>query len=142
MTESRENWGSKIGLILAMAGNAVGLGNFWRFPYVAASNGGGAFMIPYFFALIVIGIPVMLIEWSIGRYGGKHGHGTLGPMMYLQAKQAMSPKKAIIIGSLCGMIALDKYLYEKIDKTKQNGHIKTIFLFCLTLIRQNRNIVL
>ena len=105
MTESRENWGSKIGLILAMAGNAVGLGNFWRFPYVAASNGGGAFMIPYFFALIVIGIPVMLIEWSIGRYGGKHGHGTLGPMMYLQAKQAMSPKKAIIIGSLCGMIA-------------------------------------
>lgn len=105
MEESRENWGSKIGLILAMAGNAVGLGNFWRFPYVAASNGGGAFMIPYFFALIVIGIPIMLVEWSIGRYGGKHGHGTLGPMMYLQAKQAMKPKKAIIVGSLCGMIA-------------------------------------
>ena len=105
MTEDRENWGSKIGLILAMAGNAVGLGNFWRFPYVAASNGGGAFMIPYFFALIVIGIPIMLIEWSIGRYGGKHGHGTLGPMMYIQAKQAMSPKKAIIVGALCGMIA-------------------------------------
>ncbi|MBC5996978.1 Na+dependent transporter [Romboutsia ilealis] len=105
MTENRENWGSKIGLILAMAGNAVGLGNFWRFPYVAASNGGGAFMIPYFFALIVIGIPVMLVEWSIGRYGGKYGHGTLGPMMYLQAKQAMKPKKAIIVGALCGMIA-------------------------------------
>lgn len=105
MAESRENWGSKIGLILAMAGNAVGLGNFWRFPYVAASNGGGAFMIPYFFALIVIGIPIMLVEWSIGRYGGKHGHGTLGPMMYLQAKKAMAPKKAIIVGSLCGMIA-------------------------------------
>lgn len=43
MDESRGNWGSKVGLILAMAGNAVGLGNFWRFPYVAASNGGGAF---------------------------------------------------------------------------------------------------
>ena len=54
MDESRGNWGSKVGLILAMAGNAVGLGNFWRFPYVAASNGGGAFMIPYFFALIVM----------------------------------------------------------------------------------------
>lgn len=102
---NRENWGSKIGLILAMAGNAVGLGNFWRFPYVAASNGGGAFMIPYFFALIVIGIPLMLVEWSIGRYGGKHGHGTVGPIMYLQAKQAMAPKKALIIGSLSGMIA-------------------------------------
>ncbi len=106
MSENRENWGSKIGLILAMAGNAVGLGNFWRFPYVAASNGGGAFMIPYFFALIVIGIPLMIVEWSIGRYGGKHGHGTVGPIVYLQAKQAMAPKKAIIVGSLAGMIAL------------------------------------
>lgn len=105
MADNRENWGSKVGLILAMAGNAVGLGNFWRFPYVAASNGGGAFMIPYFFALIVIGIPVMLVEWSIGRYGGKFGHGTLGPMMYLQARQGMAPKKAIIVGALCGTIA-------------------------------------
>mgnify|MGYP000896011051 CR=1 FL=1 len=105
MDESRGNWGSKVGLILAMAGNAVGLGNFWRFPYVAASNGGGAFMIPYFFALIVIGMPLMMVEWrkviatgvvaitligivgiSIGRYGGKYGHGTMGPIMYLQAK--------------------------------------------------------
>ncbi len=64
--QNRDQWGSKIGLILAMAGNAVGLGNFWRFPYIAATNGGGAFMIPYFFALIVIGIPTMLVEWSIG----------------------------------------------------------------------------
>lgn len=86
MDESRGNWGFKVGLILAMAGNAVGLGNFWRFPYVAASNGGGVFMIPYFFALIVIGMPLMMVEWSIGRYGGKYGHGTMGPIMYLQAK--------------------------------------------------------
>ena len=106
MSENRENWGSKIGLILAMAGNAVGLGNFWRFPYVAASNGGGAFMIPYFFALIVRGLPLMMVEWSIGRYGGKYGHGTVGPIIYLQAKQAMKPKKAIIVGALAGSIAL------------------------------------
>ena len=59
--QNRDQWGSKIGLILAMAGNAVGLGNFWRFPYIAATNGGGAFMIPYFFALIVIGLPTMLL---------------------------------------------------------------------------------
>ncbi len=105
MAENREQWGSKIGLILAMAGNAVGLGNFWRFPYIAATNGGGAFMIPYFFALIVIGIPVMLIEWSIGRYGGAHGHGTIGPMIYLQAKKAIKPKQALIVGALAGAIA-------------------------------------
>ncbi|MFR5131834.1 MAG: sodium-dependent transporter [Terrisporobacter sp.] len=105
MAENRDQWGSKIGLILAMAGNAVGLGNFWRFPYIAATNGGGAFMIPYFFALIVIGIPIMLVEWSIGRYGGAHGHGTVGPMIYLQAKKAVKPKTAIILGALAGAIA-------------------------------------
>lgn len=101
--QNRDQWGSKIGLILAMAGNAVGLGNFWRFPYIAATNGGGAFMIPYFFALIVIGLPTMLVEWTIGRYGGAHGHGTVGPMVYIQAKKAISPKKAIILGSVCGL---------------------------------------
>lgn len=105
MGENREQWGSKIGLILAMAGNAVGLGNFWRFPYIAATNGGGAFMVPYFFALIVIGVPVMLLEWTLGRYGGQHGHGTVGPMIYLQAKKAVKPKTAIILGALAGSIA-------------------------------------
>lgn len=105
MSNSRENWGSKMGLILAMAGNAVGLGNFWRFPYQAASNGGGAFMIPYFAALILIGIPTMLVEWNLGRYGGKYGHGTLGPMVYLQAREGVKPRTAIIIASLAGMIA-------------------------------------
>lgn len=72
----RENWGSRIGLILAMAGNAVGLGNFLRFPRQAALNGGGAFMIPYFVALLLLGIPIMWVEWAIGRFGGAHGHGT------------------------------------------------------------------
>jgi SNF family Na+-dependent transporter len=75
--EPREAWGSKLGLILAMAGNAVGLGNFLRFPCKAAANGGGAFMIPYFIAFIFLGIPLMWIEWALGRFGGRHGHGTL-----------------------------------------------------------------
>ncbi|RKD33506.1 sodium-dependent transporter [Thermohalobacter berrensis] len=105
MSNQRENWGSKIGLILAMAGNAIGLGNFWRFPYQAASNGGGAFMIPYFAALIMIGIPIMLVEWNLGRYGGKYGHGTIGPMVYLQAREGVSPRKAAIIGALAGSFA-------------------------------------
>ncbi len=65
-----------MGLILAMAGNAVGLGNFLRFPVQAAENGGGAFMIPYIIAFLIIGIPLMWIEWAIGRYGGEKGHGT------------------------------------------------------------------
>lgn len=73
---NREAWASRIGLILAMAGNAIGLGNFLRFPVKAAQNGGGAFMIPYFIALILLGIPLMWVEWSIGRRGGQFGYGT------------------------------------------------------------------
>jgi len=75
--QARESWGSKLGLILAMAGNAIGLGNFLRFPCKAASNGGGAFMIPYFIAFILLGIPIMWAEWAMGRLGGKHGHGNI-----------------------------------------------------------------
>jgi SNF family Na+-dependent transporter len=59
-----------------MAGNAVGLGNFLRFPRQAALNGGGAFMIPYFTALVIIGIPLMWAEWSMGRLAGSYGHST------------------------------------------------------------------
>lgn len=78
----RESWGSRFGLIMAMAGNAIGLGNFLRFPVQAARNGGGAFMIPYFIAFLVLGIPMMWVEWSIGRFGGKHGHGTMPGMLH------------------------------------------------------------
>lgn len=67
---SRERWSSKLGVILAVAGSAVGLGNFLRFPAVAADNGGGAFMIPYFVCFFLLGLPLMWIEWTIGRYGG------------------------------------------------------------------------
>ncbi len=102
---TRGSWGSKIGLILAMAGNAVGLGNFWRFPYQAASNGGGAFMLPYFTALLILGLPLMLSEWNLGRYGGKYGHGTLGPMVYLQAREGAKPKTALILGAVAGGLA-------------------------------------
>jgi len=73
---ARELWSTRAGLILAMAGNAIGLGNFLRFPVQAAENGGGAFMIPYIIAFILIGIPLMWIEWAMGRFGGARGHGT------------------------------------------------------------------
>jgi NSS family neurotransmitter:Na+ symporter len=74
LTNAKESWGSRTGLILAMAGNAVGLGNFLRFPVQAVQNGGGAFIIPYLVCFLVMGLPMLWIEWSIGRYGGRHGH--------------------------------------------------------------------
>jgi SNF family Na+-dependent transporter len=86
----REQWGSRIGLILAVAGNAIGLGNFLRFPVKAAANGGGAFMIPYFVAFLLLGIPMMWVEWTIGRMGGTHGHGTTPGMLNLLWKKAPS----------------------------------------------------
>ena len=74
MTKDKEAWGSRVGLILAMAGNAVGLGNFLRFPVQAVQNGGGAFIIPYLVCFLLMGLPLLWIEWSIGRFGGRHGH--------------------------------------------------------------------
>ncbi len=74
--KKRETWGSKLGIILAVAGSAIGLGNFLRFPVQAVQNGGGAFMIPYLIALVIVGLPLMWIEWTVGRYGGGFGHGT------------------------------------------------------------------
>ncbi|MBN2037062.1 MAG: sodium-dependent transporter [Chitinispirillaceae bacterium] len=74
----REHWGSKIGVILAVAGSAIGLGNFLRFPVKAATYGGGAFLIPYFVALLLLGIPLAWMEWTLGRYGGRFSHGS-GP---------------------------------------------------------------
>jgi SNF family Na+-dependent transporter len=82
-TQAREKWATKIGLILALAGNAIGLGNFLRFPVQAAQNGGGAFMIPYFLALILMGIPLMWAECAIGRMGGRHGQGHTAGMFEL-----------------------------------------------------------
>lgn len=63
----RENWGSRAGFILAAIGSAVGLGNIWRFPGVAYENGGGAFLVPYLVALTTAGIPLLIMEFTIGR---------------------------------------------------------------------------
>ncbi len=74
MSSETQSWGSRVGLILAMAGNAVGLGNFLRFPVQAVQNGGGTFIIPYLVCFLLMGIPLLWIEWSSGRYGGKAGN--------------------------------------------------------------------
>jgi NSS family neurotransmitter:Na+ symporter len=87
---SRERWATRIGLILAMAGNAIGLGNFLRFPAKAASNGGGAFLIPYFCALFLLGVPLMWVEWTIGRHGGTHGHGSTPGMFHVMWKSPVA----------------------------------------------------
>jgi SNF family Na+-dependent transporter len=72
-TRKSENWSSRLGVILAVAGSAVGLGNFLRFPGLAAQYGSGAFMIAYFISLVIIGFPICWAEWTLGRYAGQQG---------------------------------------------------------------------
>lgn len=69
--ENRPQWGTRAGFILAAVGSAVGLGNIWRFPAVAYENGGGAFFLPYLFALLTAGIPLLILEFTLGhKYRG------------------------------------------------------------------------
>jgi SNF family Na+-dependent transporter len=110
MAKTRESWGSRLGIILAVAGSAIGLGNFLRFPVQAASNGGGAFMIPYFIALFLLGLPLMWIEWSVGRFGGLFGHGT-APGMFDKMWKNRFIKYFGVIGIFGPLVIFIYYTY-------------------------------
>lgn len=107
----RDSWGSRLGVIMAVAGSAVGLGNFLRFPVQAAKNGGGAFMIPYFIALLLVGIPLMLIEWSIGRYGGGFEHSTAPGVFHSLWQKNRFIKYFGVIGIFGPLVIMIYYTY-------------------------------
>lgn len=107
---STEAWGSRIGLILAMAGNAVGLGNFLRFPTQAVTNGGGSFMIAYFVALFLLGIPLMWIEWGIGRHSGRFRKGHV-PGMFASIWHHPAAKYVGVLGLVIPLTVLVYYTY-------------------------------
>ena len=69
--DNREKFGSRLGFILVSAGCAVGLGNVWKFPYMAGKYGGAAFILIYLLFLIVMGLPIMICEFSVGRASQK-----------------------------------------------------------------------
>ena len=102
-----EQWASRLGVILAVAGSAVGLGNFLRFPGQASANGGGAFMIPYFCALIFLGIPIGWAEWTMGKYGGHKGFHSAPAIMGLFSKGSAGR----YIGVIGVLIPLTVYFY-------------------------------
>lgn len=105
--QSGEQWGSRIGVILAVAGSAVGLGNFLRFPGQAAQHGGGAFLLPYFISLVVLGIPLCWAEWTMGRFAGTRGFNS-APGIFSVA--AGSPK-ARYLSVFALLIPLVIYMY-------------------------------
>ena len=79
----RESFQSRIGFLLVSAGCAIGIGNVWRFPYVAGQNGGGVFVLLYLLFLIVLGVPVLTMELAVGRASRK---STLGAFKALEKK--------------------------------------------------------
>jgi NSS family neurotransmitter:Na+ symporter len=74
-TTGRGHWASRLGFILAAAGSAIGLGNIWKFPYITGQNGGGAFVIVYLACIILIGLPIMMAEFLIGRHAQRDAVG-------------------------------------------------------------------
>lgn len=103
----KENWGTRLGVILAVMGSAVGLGNFLRFPGLAAQHEGGAFLIPYFIALFLIGMPIAWCEWAIGRYAGANGYNSPAGIFYSIWKHKLSP----YLGALSAMVPVLIYCY-------------------------------
>jgi SNF family Na+-dependent transporter len=108
---AREKWASKIGVIMAVAGSAIGLGNFLRFPGQVAQNGGGAFMIPYFISLLLLGLPLMWIEWTIGRFGGGFGHSTAPGMFHSMWEKNRFIKYFGVIGIFGPIVIYLYYVY-------------------------------
>lgn len=108
--QERERWGSRVGLILAMAGNAVGLGNFLRFPNEAVQHGQGAFMVAYFLCLLLLGIPLMWMEWGIGRRGG-HFNQSTAPGMFQSLTGAKWVKFAGALGVVMPLLIVIYYVY-------------------------------
>ena len=102
-----ESWGTRVGVILAVMGSAVGLGNFLRFPGKAAQYEGGAFMIPYFIALFLLGLPIAWAEWAMGRHGGSKGFNSIPGIFRVIWKNKFSP----YLGALGLLIPVAIYMY-------------------------------
>jgi len=103
-TTDREQWGSRLGFILAAAGSAIGLGNIWRFPYVTADNGGGAFVVVYLLCIALICLPYLFAELALGRHSQKN------PVGAIAAIKKGTPW--VLVGGLCvltGVFILSYY---------------------------------
>ena len=118
----RDRFGSKFGIIAAAAGSAVGLGNIWKFPYVAGQNGGGAFLVVYLLFIVAIGLPVMLSEFSIGRRAQRNAIGSfkkLGPGTPWYLVGVMGVAAAFLILSFYSAVA--GWTLEYISKSVTNA---------------------
>ena len=108
--KKKMQWGTRVGVILAVAGSAVGLGNFLRFPGQAAAHGGGAFMIPYIAALLLLALPIGWSEWAMARYGGEKGFHS-GPAIMGVVGRGRVARYFGILAVLIPMVVYMYYVY-------------------------------
>ncbi|MEM8634950.1 MAG: sodium-dependent transporter, partial [Pseudomonadota bacterium] len=104
-----DTWGSRFGFIMAAVGSSVGLGNFWRFPFTAGENGGGAFIIIYLLCVLLFGLPVLMAEYALGR---KSGRSAIDGISYLAEEEGKSGLWTILgwVGSLAAFGILTFYM--------------------------------
>ena len=104
MLKERASFGSKMGMILATAGGAVGLGNVWRFPYMVGENGGAAFIIVYIICVLLLGIPCMVSEFIIGRHGAANTYRA-----YSEVGHGRPWKLVGLLGVMTGVLIISYY---------------------------------
>ena len=112
----RANFGSKLGVILASAGSAVGLGNIWRFPFETGNHGGAAFILIYLVCVLILGIPIMIAEFLIGRRSrtntaGRIKAGSGNPLALGGTNGCIS--RIPYFGLLLGSSGLDLGIYRR-----------------------------
>ncbi|MEM7279197.1 MAG: sodium-dependent transporter [Pseudomonadota bacterium] len=107
-TSLHGNWSSRLAFILAVTGSAVGLGNIWKFPYIAGENGGGAFVLVYLICILLVGLPIMMSEIMLGRRGRRNPGGT---MRLLGEEEGSSKHWGLlgISGIVAGILILSYY---------------------------------
>lgn len=124
MKAEKERWGSRWGVILAVAGSAVGIGNYLRFPGQAAQYGGGAFMLAYFVALLLIGLPIGWAEWTMGRHAGQRGYNSAPGVFHCLIRHPLG-KYIGIIGLIIPVVI---YMYYVVIEAWCLGYAVNFFL--------------
>jgi len=104
--QHRDQWGSKVGFILAAAGSAIGLGNIWKFPYITGENGGGLFVLIYLVCIALVGLPIMMAEIMIGRAAQKQ------PVVAFEKLQGKKTSWTAVgwLGVMAGFVILSYYV--------------------------------
>ena len=110
MSDKTDHWKTNLGVMLAVAGSAIGFGNFLRFPGLAAQYGGGAFVVAYFCCFLLLGLPLCWVEWAIGRGGGILGGHSPASVFHLIARKPLW-KYLGILGILAGLSINVYYVY-------------------------------